>query len=60
MSHVIVKVNMMVEKLMQIKNRMKVNVYVSPLKHHVCDVVAKSHADPTKTTPINFGEKVSL
>ena len=39
---------------------MKVNVYVSPLKHHVCDAVAKSHADPTKTAPINFGEKVSL
>lgn len=60
MSHVIVKVNMMVEKLMYIKNRMKVKVCVSPLKHHVCDAVAKSHADPTKTAPINFDEKVSL
>ena len=39
---------------------MKVKVCVSPLKHHVCDAVAKSHADPTKTAPINFGEKVSL
>ena len=39
---------------------MKVNVYVSPLKHHVADAVAKSHANPTKTTPVNIGEKVSL
>ena len=32
----------------------------SPLKHHVCHVVAKLHADPTKTTPINLNEKGSL